>query len=88
MDRLEFAYTTESNLPGGLDEEDCAGELYFTEQVVHCQVTLTVEDVQILGIYDPWPQGNPTLAANPVYATFTVLNETQKTTLILSLIHI
>lgn len=82
LDRLEFAYTTESNLPGGLDEEDCAGELYFTEQVVHCQVTLTVENVQILGIYDPWPQGNPTLAANPVYATFTVLNETQKTTLI------
>jgi ABC-type antimicrobial peptide transport system permease subunit len=38
--------------------------------------------VTILGIYEPWPQSNPTLAANPIYTTWTVLNETQRTALI------
>ena len=82
LDRLDFAYTTESDLPGSIDDEDCEGEIYSSREVIHCQVTMSIENVTILGIYDPWPQGNPTLAANPVYATFTVLNQTQQTTLI------
>ena len=27
---------------------------------------MTLENMTILGIYEPWPQGNPTLAANPI----------------------
>lgn len=80
LERLEFAYTVESALD--IDSEDCEGEIYNSREVEHCQVIMVVENLTILGIYDPWPQGNPTLAANPVYATWSVLNETQRTTLV------
>lgn len=80
---LNFSYTSESALPGSMDEDDCEGKIYSSrEGVLHCQQVLIVENLTILGIYAPWDQGNPTLSANPVYATLTVLNETQKVTLI------
>jgi ABC-type antimicrobial peptide transport system permease subunit len=82
LDRLEFAYTTESALSGEMDEDDCEGKIYSNREINHCQVIMVVENVTILGIYDPWPQGNPTLAANPIYATLTALNETQRMALI------
>jgi len=80
LERLEFAYAVESAL--SIDAEDCEGTVYSTREVDHCQVIMVIENLTILGIYDPWPQGNPTLAANPVYASMTVLNDSQRRTLI------
>ena len=80
LERLEFAYTVESALD--IEAEDCEGEIYNSREVKHCQVLMVVENLTILGIYDPWPQGNPTLAANPIYATWSVLNESQRVTLV------
>jgi len=80
LERLEFAYTVESALD--IEDEDCEGEIYNSREVKHCQVLMVVENLTILGIYDPWPQGNPTLAANPIYATWSVLNESQRVTLV------
>jgi len=80
LERLEFAYTVESALD--IEAEDCEGEIYNSREVEHCQVLMVVENLTILGIYDPWPQGNPTLAANPIYATWSVLNESQRITLV------
>ena len=84
LSSLSFAYTSETAYPGEMDEEDCDGEILIIAETgfMHCQHTITIENVTILGIYEPWPQSNPTLAANPIYTTWTVLNETQQAALI------
>ena len=84
LSRLSFAYTSETAYPGEMDEEDCDGEILIIAETgfMHCQHTITIENVTILGIYEPWPQSNPTLAANPIYTTWTILNETQQAALI------
>ena len=81
---LSFSYTTESKF-GEFDEGVCDEVKISTiEETIlsHCQKIMTLENMTILGIYEPWPQGNPTLAANPIYTTWTVLNESQRSTLI------
>ena len=67
-----------------MSDEDCAGEIIEGEEfrLMYCQIPLTIDNVTILGIYEPWPQGNPVLAANPIYTTWTILDENQQTTLI------
>jgi ABC-type antimicrobial peptide transport system permease subunit len=84
IDRLTFTYTSERSLPGGMSDEDCAGQIIEGEEfrLLYCQIPLTLDNVTILGIYEPWPQGNPVLAANPIYTTWTILDENQQTTLI------
>ena len=84
LSRLSFAYTSETAYPGEMDEEDCDGEILIIAETgfMHCQHTITIENVTILGIYEPWPQSNPTLAANPIYTTWSVLNDTQQKALI------
>ena len=84
LSRLAFAYTSETAYPGEMDEDDCDGEILIIAETgfMHCQHTIVIENVTILGIYEPWPQSNPTLAANPIYTTWTVLNETQRVALI------
>ena len=74
---LNFSYTSETTLPGEMDEEDCAGEILISAETgfMHCQNMITIEDLTILGIYEPWPQSNPTLAANPIYTSWTVLDD-------------
>ncbi|MDP6899676.1 MAG: FtsX-like permease family protein [Candidatus Thalassarchaeaceae archaeon] len=81
---LNFSYTTDTKLPGGMDEEDCEGDILIAPETgfMHCQVTLQLENLTVLGIYEPWPQANPTLPANPIYASWTSLNETQRVALI------
>ena len=84
LSSLSFSYTTESKF-GEFDEGVCDEVKISTiEEAIlsHCQKIMTLEDMTILGIYEPWPQGNPTLAANPIYTTWTVLNESQRATLI------
>ena len=84
LSRLIFAYTSETAYPGEMDEDDCDGEILIIAETgfMHCQHTIVIENVTILGIYEPWPQSNPTLAANPIYTTWAVLNETQRIALI------
>ena len=75
LSSLSFAYTSETAYPGEMDEEDCDGEILIIAETgfMHCQHVITIENVTILGIYEPWPQSNPTLAANPIYTTWTCL---------------
>ncbi|MEE3083039.1 MAG: FtsX-like permease family protein [Candidatus Thermoplasmatota archaeon] len=84
LERLNFSYTSETAYPGEMEEEDCDGEILIISDTgfMHCQYTISIENMTILGIYEPWPQSNPTLAANPIYTTWSVLNETQRTALI------
>ena len=84
LSTLNFTYTSETAYPGEMDEEDCDGEILIVPETgfMHCQHIISVENMTILGVYEPWPQSNPTLAANPIYTTWSVLNESQRTTLI------
>ena len=84
LDTLTFTYTYERSLPGAMEDEDCPGEIIEGQEyrLMYCQVKLSLENVTILGIYEPWPQGNPVLAANPIYSTWTLLSEEQQITLI------
>ena len=84
LEFLTFNYYTDSDYIGEIDEEDCDGEIIYGSEngFMHCQHSMTVKNLTILGIYEPWPQGNPTLSANPIYSTYHVLNETQRVTLI------
>ncbi len=81
---LNFSYTSDTAYPGEMEEEDCAGEILIIAETgfMHCQHVITVDNVTILGIYEPWPQSNPTLAANPVFSTWAVLNESQRKVLV------
>ncbi len=84
LNSLTFTYTYERSLPGAMEEEDCPGEIIEGEEyrLMYCQVKMKLDNVTILGIYEPWPQGNPVLAANPIYTTWTLLSEEQQITLI------
>ena len=84
LSSLNFTYTSETAYPGQMDEEDCDGEILIIPETgfMHCQHIISVENMTILGVYEPWPQSNPTLAANPIYTTWSVLDESQRTTLI------
>jgi ABC-type antimicrobial peptide transport system permease subunit len=83
LSSLNFTYTSET-LRGEMEEEDCGGEILIISETgfMHCQYTITIENMTILGIYEPWRQSNPTLAANPIYTTWTLLNESQRIALI------
>ena len=81
---LNFTYTIESKF-GDFEDGECDEiKISTIEEIIltHCQKVMTLENMTILGIYEPWPQSNPTLAANPIYSTWTVLSETQRATLI------
>ena len=84
LEFLTFNYFTDSDYIGEIEDDDCDGEIVYGSEngFMHCQHSMTVENLTILGVYEPWPQGNPTLSANPIYSTFHVLNETQRVTLI------
>ena len=85
LSSLNFTYSSETAyVDSEMEEEDCDGEILIIAEAgfMHCQNTITIENLTILGIYEPWPQSNPTLAANPIYTTWTVLNESQRTALI------
>ena len=77
IDKLTFLYTTVSAEPGGLEEDDCDGEIFVSAEngFMHCQKPMTITNLTVLGIYEPWPQGNPSLPANPIYTTWTVLED-------------
>ena len=84
LNSLTFTYTYERSLPGAMEDEDCPGEIIEGEEyrLMYCQVKMTLDNVTILGVYEPWPQGNPVLAANPIYTTWTLLSDEQQITLI------
>ena len=71
LSSLNFTYTSETAYPGQMDDEDCDGEILIVAETgfMHCQHIISVENMTVLGVYEPWPQSNPTLAANPIYTT-------------------
>lgn len=86
LDNLTFLYTVDSSswTEESLDEDDCDGEIVVVIEsgFTHCMVQMRMENLTVLGVYEPWPMGNPTLPANPIFASWTSLNVSQRNTLI------
>jgi len=86
LDNLTFLYTVDSSswAEEPLEEEDCEGEIVinFDSGFTHCMVEMRMENLTVLGVYEPWPMGNPTLPGNPIFASWTSLEVSQRNTLI------
>ena len=84
LDSLTFAYVVdESSLfEGSITDENCDGEITpENNEMIYCRMWMTVEDLTVVGIYEPWDFGNPTLPFNPIFTTWKLLEESQRGTL-------
>ena len=75
IDKLTFAYVIDEQVRGEsginlneLDEWDCPGEVDVGENgYAYCRMAMEIHNLTILGVYEPWDLGNPTLAPNPIF---------------------
>ena len=67
---------------GTVNEDNCDGEVTpENNEMIYCRMWMTVENLTVMGIYEPWDFGNPTLAFNPIFTTWEVLEDSERTTL-------
>lgn len=84
LESLTFAYVVDEStiFEGTVTEENCAGEVTVeNNEMMYCRMWMTAENLTVLGIYEPWPFGNPTLPFNPIFSTWEVLTDTQRSVL-------
>ena len=84
LDSLTFAYVVDEStlVEGSITDENCDGEITpENNEMIYCRMWMTVEDLKVVGIYEPWDFGNPTLPFNPIFTTWEVLDESQRGTL-------
>ena len=85
LDELTFAYVVDEStlFEASITEDNCAGEITpENNEMIYCRMWMTVENLTVMGIYEPWDFGNPTLPFNPIFTTWEVLEEPQRETLI------
>ena len=81
LDSLTFAYVVDEStlIEGTVTEDNCAGEITpENNEMIYCRMVMNVEDLTVVGIYEPWDLGNPTLPFNPIFTTWEVLDETER----------
>ena len=81
LETLTFAYVVDEStiFEGTVTDDNCAGEVTVeNNEMMYCRVWMTVENLTVMGIYEPWPFGNPTLPFNPIFSTWDVLTEPQR----------
>jgi len=84
LDKLTFAYVVDEStlLEGNINEDNCDGEITpENNEMIYCRMWMTVENLTVMGIYEPWPFGNPTLPFNPIFTTWEALEESQRAVL-------
>jgi len=84
LDSLTFAYVVDEStlVEGSITDENCDGEITpENNEMIYCRMWMTVENLTVVGIYEPWDFGNPTLPFNPLFTTWDVLEESQRGTL-------
>ncbi|MDA8639122.1 FtsX-like permease family protein [Candidatus Poseidonia alphae] len=84
LDSLTFAYVVDEStiFEGTVNEENCAGAVTPEEnEMIYCRMSMTIENLTVMGIYEPWDFGNPTLPFNPIFTTWEVLEESERGTL-------
>ncbi len=85
LDELTFAYVVDEStlFEASITEDNCAGEITpENNEMIYCRMWMTVENLTVMGIYEPWDFGNPTLPFNPIFTTWEALEESQRATLI------
>ncbi|MAK05139.1 MAG: hypothetical protein CMA03_04555 [Euryarchaeota archaeon] len=84
LDELTFAYVIDRKAGGALQGDwDCEGTIDSGDNgYAYCRMNMTLTNLTIMGIYEPWPFGNPTLAPNPIFTTWTALDELDQQKLI------
>ena len=81
LDSLAFHYVVDEStiFEGTVTNENCDGEVTPEENgFVYCRMEMMTTNLTVVGIYDPWDFGNPTLGPNPIFTTWEVLEETQR----------
>ena len=76
LDSLTFAYVVDEStlLEATVNNENCDGEVTPEQnEMVYCRMPMTATNLTVLGIYEPWDLGNPTLGPNPIFTTWEVL---------------
>ena len=85
LDEITFVYVIDSEFfdTGGVDlVQDCPGVASASENgKIYCRMPMTITNMTVMGIYQPWDLGNPTLGPNPIFTTWTALTEQQSATL-------
>ena len=84
LDSLTFAYVVDEStiVEGTVTEDNCAGEITpENNEMIYCRMWMTVENLTVMGIYEPWDFGNPTLPFNPIFSTWEVMTEEQRSVL-------
>ncbi|MGA0352969.1 MAG: hypothetical protein ACO3NY_04885, partial [Poseidonia sp.] len=84
LESVTFVYVVDEStiFEGTVTEDNCAGEITVeNNEMMYCRMAMTVENLTVMGIYEPWPFGNPTLPFNPIFSTWTVMEEAQRATL-------
>ena len=85
IDKLSFVYVTQTAELGSdsITPDNCAGEITSERnEQTYCREEFTIENLTLLGVYDPWDFGNPTLPPNPVFASLNTLSDEQQRILI------
>ena len=85
LETVEFVYVVDSEFfdSGGVElVESCPGVASASPNgKIYCRQSIIMTNMTVVGIYQPWDLGNPTLAANPIFTTWTALEESQRATL-------
>ncbi len=84
LDELSFAYVIDKKAGGALQRDwDCEGAIDVGDNgYAYCRMNMTLTNLTVMGIYEPWPFGNPTLSPNPIFTTWTALDELDREKLI------
>ena len=57
LDELTFAYVVDEStlLEASITEDNCAGEITpENNEMIYCRMWMTVENLTVMGIYEPW----------------------------------
>ena len=84
LESLTFVYVVDEStiVEGSITDDNCDGEITpENNEMIFCRMSMTVENLTVMGIYEPWDFGNPTLPFNPIFSTWEVLDESQRGTL-------
>jgi len=85
LDAIKFAYVVDKKAAAlaEANDWDCAGTVDVgSNGYAYCRVDMTLTNMTVLGIYEPWALANPTLSPNPIFTTWTALEEEDRNRLI------
>ena len=85
LESFTFFYVVDEStlFEGSVTNENCDGIVTpETNEMIYCRMPMTVTNLTVVGVYEPWDLGNPTLAPNPIFTTWEVLDESQRGNLI------